>query len=32
MYSPVERAEEEREFITKVLFNTFYMGERGIAH
>ncbi len=30
-YSPVERAEEEREFITKVLFNTFYKGERGIV-
>ncbi len=29
--SPVERAEDEREFITKVLFNTFYKGERGIV-
>jgi hypothetical protein len=27
----VERAEEEREFITKVLFNTFYKVEIGIA-
>jgi hypothetical protein len=27
----VEGAEEEREFITRVLFNTFYKGERGIV-